>query len=230
MIIPAFSIGRSQEILSILMTYLDDLLFSFPIYIAGAIVKVNEIYKEFFKPPWVNPDLIKLVKNQNSNFLTPWDHPAIEIAHDYYAQKAIMKDKKPKIIVSTHGMVETGPIHNILSFGHNEPNNLLAFVGHQSPGSIGYDIVNGINPVELGYGKYKRNYNLKLNTAKFSFSGHISRENLEHFLQKLPSKKILTVHGDHDSMINLQTNLTKEGLTAHVFPSLEPVSLARVIS
>lgn len=230
MLIPAFSIGRSQEILSILMTYLDDLLFSFPIYIAGAIVKVNEIYKEFFKSPWINPDLIKSVKDQDNTFLTPWDHPAIETAQDYYTQKAIMKDDEPKIIVSTHGMVETGPIHNILSFGHNKPNNLLAFVGHQSPGSIGYDILNNVNPIELGYGKYKRNYDLKLQIAKFGFSGHISRRNLEHFLQKLPSKKILTVHGDHDSMINLQTNLTKEGISADVLPSLQPILLAKVVS
>lgn len=224
LIIPAFSMGRSQEVLSILMTYLDDLLYSYPIYIAGAINKVNNIYKKYFNTNWINPKIIELVKEQDSSLKTPWDHPGLKEVRGFNTQKRIMKSKKPCIIISTHGMLETGPVHGFLSLGANKKENILAIVGYQASGSIGADILAGVKTIELGYGKHVKKYHIDLEIRKYSFSGHISRENLQKFLTNTQTDQIFTVHGDLNSMTHLRNRLKNNGLIATVLPSMESTS------
>jgi predicted metal-dependent RNase len=209
MIIPSFAVGRSQEILSILMTYLDDLLYSYPVYMAGAINKVNVIYEKYFNPNWINKEIIMRVKDQDKTLTTPWDHQGLKETQGFRAQKSIMKDLKPKIIVATHGMVETGPVHGF----------------YQAAGSIGADILAGTKVVELGYGKQQRKVKLDLNQEKFSFSGHISRENLQELLTTMGSKHVITVHGETESMTQLNADLINNGLKATALPSMESITI-----
>lgn len=223
-VIPAFSTGRSQEVLSILMTFLDDLLYSYPIYMAGAINKVNVVYRKYFNANWINSDIIEMVKEQDKSFDTPWDHPGIKETRGVKQAKSIMRDKKPKIVVTTHGMVETGPVHSFLTIGGHNKNNTLAFVGYQALGSIGADILAGVNNIELGYGKYTKKCKIELNKMKFGFSGHISRENLQKFLTNAQTNQIFTVHGDINSMTHLRNKLRNNGLLATVLPSMESTS------
>jgi metallo-beta-lactamase family protein len=101
----------------------------------------------------------------------------------------------PKIIMATSGMCEAGRIKHHLRQYISDPKNAIAFVGYQSPGTLGAIIKSGENPVRI-HGQF---FPVKAQIAEISgMSAHGDRDDLFRWLSGFKSepRKIFLTHGE----------------------------------
>jgi predicted metal-dependent RNase len=200
-LIPSFALGRSQEIQYYLINHLGEFLSSYPLIVDGMILKMNKIYEKYFNANWVSEEAITTVYDRDYGD-SPFDHTNIQqISKETINsnlesyRKKMMISKKRKIILSTSGMVEGGPLYTYLKH-QKSLNDTMAFVGYQASDTVGRDILNGIRKFEFTtpWGEGIK-FNLQLDIQKFGFSGHSSREGIMELIQKTNPSRTFTIHG-----------------------------------
>lgn len=180
---PAFALGRTQELLSILVDRYKDKV---PIYVDGMGKKINKIYSNYSNSLTDKSFLSKLkyVKEVDSQ-----------------AKRAKITDK-PGIIVSSSGMLEGGPaIHYLFNLNKNSS---IVLTGYQIRNSNGYRLIN--------YGKIKlNNVELKVDLPVYHFnlSAHADRKDIMKYIDKISPEKIILVHSDSSKIFEeeLKTEL-----------------------
>jgi putative mRNA 3-end processing factor len=172
-LVPAFGVGRSQEMACILTAH----HFEYPIVLDGMAREASRIimnYKEFLRDP-------KLFMNAMHS--VDW----IEGWRD--RRKAL---QTPSVIISTAGMLKGGPAAFYVSKIGKKANNAIFLVSYQIPGTPGKELLDkGICTID---GKVRR---VKALYEHFDFSSHCGASQLKEALRKLGGKpKVFVVHGD----------------------------------
>lgn len=211
-LVPAFAVGRSQEVLCVLTQHIRD----FPIYVDGMINKMNRITERYLTPEWVDEPLLTRLKDEKR--VSPFTYDNIfPITKEFYDRtfefrKHLGSMEEPSIILSTSGMLMPSPMHTHLKYHATDPNNLLAFVGYQADGTVGRDILDGKREIAV---RGERNKEVKINirarVESFRFSGHVSHEGVQELLDKTRPKHTILVHGDHGNMAELDQELQVSG-------------------
>jgi len=212
-LIPLFSVGRSQEMMVVIDEYIKNKNYEFnaPVYLDGMILEASAIHTIY--PEYLKEGLQRKVLNNRS----PFENPIFEI---------VKKDKKEivengsSVILASGGMLNGGTSLEYLKLMAENPKNLLVFVGYNSPTSLGRKIQNGTREVALldDEGKLKKyNLNMQVETIE-GFSGHSDRVQLLNFVQNLQPKpkKIFVMHGEEEKSIQLAQairNITKAQTT-----------------
>jgi putative mRNA 3-end processing factor len=171
-LVPAFGVGRSQEMACILAAY----HFEYPVVLDGMAREASRIimnYKEFLRDP-------KLFMNAMHSL--DW----VESWRD--RRKAL---KSPGVIISTAGMLKGGPAAFYVSKLGKKANNAIFLVSYQIPGTPGKELLEkGICTIDGKLRKIKARY------EHFDFSSHCGASQLKEALQKLGGKpKVFVVHG-----------------------------------
>jgi predicted metal-dependent RNase len=201
-IIPSFALGRSQEIQAYLFSDFDSFLPKFPVFIDGMILDMNEIYNRFINPNWVSPRI--LIELKEKGYRSPFEHEGIKKLDEasYSGGRAkkrqkLASDDRTRIILTTSGMLEGGPVYDYLRFGGSNPLNGLYIVGYQVEGTLGSDIAAGITNIALdnGFGQIY-NITLDLEVKKFELSGHTSLEGIVQMVRYCSPTNIIATHGD----------------------------------
>jgi putative mRNA 3-end processing factor len=187
-LVPAFGVGRSQEMACILTAH----HFEYPIVLDGMAREASRIimnYKEFLRDP-------KLFMNAMHS--VDW----IEGWRD--RRKAL---QTPSVIISTAGMLKGGPAAFYVSKIGKKANNAIFLVSYQIPGTPGKELLDkGICTID---GKVRR---VKALYEHFDFSSHCGASQLKEALRKLGGKpKVFVVHGDEGNC-ELFANWTKSEL------------------
>jgi putative mRNA 3-end processing factor len=172
-LVPAFGVGRSQEMACILTAH----HFEYPIVLDGMAREASRIimnYKEFLRDP-------KLFMNAMHS--VDW----VEGWRD--RRKAL---QTPSVIISTAGMLKGGPAAFYVSKIGKKANNAIFLVSYQIPGTPGKELLDkGICTID---GKVRR---VKALYENFDFSSHCGASQLKEALRKLGGKpKVFIVHGD----------------------------------
>jgi putative mRNA 3-end processing factor len=172
-LVPAFGVGRSQEMACILTAH----HFEYPIVLDGMAREASRIimnYKEFLRDP-------KLFMNAMHS--VEW----VEGWRD--RRKAL---KTPSVIISTAGMLKGGPAAFYVSKIGKKANNAIFLVSYQIPGTPGKELLDkGICTIDGKVRKIKALY------EHFDFSSHCGASQLKEALRKLGGKpKVFVVHGD----------------------------------
>ncbi len=175
-LVPAFGVGRSQEIACILAAH----HFEYPIILDGMAREASRIimnHKEFLRDP-------KLFMNAMHS--VDW----VEGWRD--RRKAL---KSPGVIISTAGMLKGGPAAFYVSKIGKKANNAIFLVSYQIPGTPGRELLEkGICTIDGKVRKVKALY------EHFDFSSHCGASQLKEALRKLGGKpKVFVVHGDEDN-------------------------------
>ncbi len=192
-LIPAFAVGRSQEILDILQEY----KVNAPIYFDGMGQKAALVTMRF-------PQYLK-----DPKFLAKALHRAIWVRNPGIRRKAL---KQPSVIVTTAGMLQGGPVLNYLKRLHKNENNAVLLTGYQVEGTPGRRLME-TNRIEID-GKM---YEVKAKVEKFDFSAHASQQEMLHAIKRLQPEKILLVHGDKEVIDTFKQKIREEtGITAIV--------------
>lgn len=201
-IVPAFAVGRSQEVLGLLADEMERSYFDYPVFIDGMIRDVNALhtaYPEFLS----NKVQKKVFEEENSPFL----QDNIETIGSHNERKEVFEEG-PSIILTTSGSMTGGPVLSYMEQEAEKEENALIFVGYQFAGSLGRKIQDGADTVEIN-GK-KVDVNLDVNTVS-GFSAHSDREQIIDFAKDLRStpNRIFTNHGEEKKCYSLASALHK---------------------
>ncbi|MFB6159202.1 MAG: beta-CASP ribonuclease aCPSF1 [Candidatus Nanohalobium sp.] len=200
-IVPVFAVGRSQEVLGLLADEMQRDYFDYNVYIDGMINDVNALHTAY--PEFLSKKVQSKVNDENSPFLMD----NIETIGSHEERKQVYEDDA-SIILTTSGSITGGPVMSYLQEEAQDPDNTLIFVGYQFEGSLGREIQEGADQVEINGEKVDVN----LDTYTVSgFSAHSDRQQIINFSKNLRStpNKILTNHGEASKCFSLASALHK---------------------
>ena len=208
-VIPAFAVGRSQEIMLVLEEAMrEGDIPSMPVHLDGMIWEATAIHTTY--PEYLRDDLRDRIFHEDANPFLAEEFNHIDGGED---ERQDVADDDQCIVLSTSGMVEGGPIMSWLRHIGPDPDSKLVFVGYQAQGTLGRRIQNGWDEIPVsGWGTGGRGDTLSLEMGVETvdgFSGHADRQGLENFVKTMNPRpeKVLCVHGDERSVQDLSSAL-----------------------
>jgi len=203
-IIPAFSVGRSQEVMLGLEEGMRrEKIPNVKIYLDGMIREATAIHTTY--PEYLNSDLRNQIFKEGMNpFLS-----ACFVSVDSQELREKVMSGDPCVVITTSGMLNGGPVMEYLTNLAADPRNALVFVGYQAEGTLGRRIQKGWREVPLGR-RETIVINLEIVTVD-GFSGHSDRRQLMNYIGQIQPRpeKIFTIHGDENNTIDLASSLYK---------------------
>ena len=214
LIIPAFSLGRTQEIVYTLNKLFNaGKLPKIRIYVdsplsASATTVMNQ-HKEC-----LNSDVQKLLEKDPD----PFGFEGLKYVTKVDDSKAIDESNEPCIIISSSGMMDAGRVKHHLKHCLPHEKNTLLVVGYCSPNSLGAKLVKGDKEVKIFGELVEVKAEVKVIT---SYSAHGDYEEIIRFLEcqdKKKVKEIFLVHGETDVKVSFKNTLTKKGYSRITIP------------
>ena len=158
-VIPAFAVGRSQEIMLVLEEAMrEGDIPSMPVHLDGMIWEATAIHTTY--PEYLRDDLRDRIFHEDANPFLAEEFNHIDGGED---ERQDVADDDQCIVLSTSGMVEGGPIMSWLRHIGPDPDSKLVFVGYQAQGTLGRRIQNGWDEIPVsGWGTGGRGDTLSL--------------------------------------------------------------------
>jgi len=206
-LIPAFAVGRSQEIMLVLEEAMrKGEIPEVPVHLDGMIWEATAIHTTY--PEYLRDDLRDRIFHDDENPFLADQFNHIDGGED---ERQEVADGGPCIVLSTSGMVEGGPIMSWLTHVGGESESSLVFVGYQAQGTLGRRIQNGWDEIPMNDRSNSRGtltLNMNIETVD-GFSGHADRQGLMNFVRTMNPRpeKVLCVHGDESSVQDLSSAL-----------------------
>ncbi|MBM3308935.1 MAG: beta-CASP ribonuclease aCPSF1 [Candidatus Altiarchaeales archaeon] len=199
LLIPVFSVGRSQEVMMVLESFYGRNEINVPVYLDGMIWEATAIHTSY-------PEYLKKnVKHRVFNGFNPFLVDAFKKV-EHKERLDIINSGEPCIVLSTSGMMTGGPVLEYFKHLAEDANNSLAFVGYQAEGSLGRRLQNGLSQVTVDDDGRTKMLNVRMNVQTIDgFSGHADRKQLLGYAKKIhpKPKRALIVHGEPNKSENL---------------------------
>lgn len=212
-IIPAFAVGRTQEMLYAIREIKQHGLVKghdgFPVYVDSPLaVEATNVFVQC-DPYCFDEEALALVQQG----INPIWFPDLRLSVTSQDSKMLNEDRQPKVIISASGMCEAGRIRHHLKHNLWKSNNVVLFVGYQAEGSLGRKLQNGDPTVTL-FGE-KILVNAQIGTLSGT-SGHADRDGLVRWLEGFENKPELVFvnHGDDDACEDFKALLIEKGYRA----------------
>ena len=215
LLIPAFSVGRTQEIVYMMdQLETEGRLPRIPVYVDSPLA-VNATTVFGAHPECYDEDLEKYLLIDDN----PFGFNNLQYIKRVEASKALNASTEPCVIISASGMMNAGRSKHHLSNMIESPKNTILIVGYASPQTPGGKIRQGAKGLKL-FGQYKQV--LAKVEQMDSFSAHADREEIYDFLkgQQQHAKKVFLVHGTIEPQQSLAHLLTDGGFREVVIPEL----------
>ena len=178
--IPAFSLGRTQE----LLYELDRIGLKVPVFVDSPLgLAITEIYSNL-TDFW--DEEAKKLKAEGDH---PFDFKGLYAVEKYQEHQKLLDVKGPAIIIAGSGMCTGGRIVDHLKYGLEDPKNDIFFVGYQAKGTPGRKMIEKKIPVKA-----------TIHTLT-AYSAHADQKMLvdwEHSMPE-PPREIRLVHGEEDA-------------------------------
>ena len=220
-VIPTFAVERAQE----LVYHLGRLLRAgripaLPIFLDSPMaVDVTKVYLKFER--YCDEALLKMVRDQQAPFV--YEH--LKYVRTAQESKAINFVPPPAIIMASSGMCNAGRIKHHLKNNIEKPEATILFVGHQSDGTLGRQIVDGQKRVRI-HGQF---FNVKAKIDQlYGFSGHADHDGLMRWIGAFqrPPRQVFLTHGEEDVALKLAAEIhEKLGYQTYVPHYQETVEL-----
>jgi metallo-beta-lactamase family protein len=195
-IIPAFSVGRTQQIVYVLhQLTLAGKLPRVPIFVDSPLsVNATEIYR--LHPECFNEAINRFLHEKEN----PFGMENLTYIREAANSRKLNDLKEPAIIISASGMCEAGRIRHHLHNHIGDPKNLVLFIGFCAENTLGAQITAGQNPVNIfGEPQAVRAKIVSLDT----YSGHADKNELKQYVGKISGdlKKIICIHGEESQCL-----------------------------
>ncbi len=181
MVIPAFSIERTQVLLYELNNMIEDKeIPEVPVFVDSPLaLKVTEIYKKYQK------DFKLSVQEEIKKGDDIFDFPNLKIVGRASESREIENIKGAKIILAGSGMSEGGRVVNHEAHYLPDPNATIILVGYQSVGSLGQAIQDGKKEVFIDADGDQQNgkEKVKVRATIANITGYSSHKDSEHLLE-----------------------------------------------
>lgn len=221
LIIPAFSVGRTQELLYALNQLdLEKRLPPIPVYVDSPLSReATQLLKQY--PENFNRRVRKIMEQDHD----PFDFKQLKFIKTVDESKALNEDGRPCVIISASGMADAGRVkHHIMNNIEKERNTIL-IVGYCDPYSLGGQLTAGKKEVKI-FGEL---YPVKADVGIMrSMSAHGDYEDLCQFLAcQNPElvRKLFLVHGEYDVQIDFAARLRRKHFKEVVIPDMHETHL-----
>jgi metallo-beta-lactamase family protein len=215
-IIPAFAVGRTQELVySLNMLVTSGKLAHIPVYVDSPLaVQASQIFER-------HPECYDA---ETLDFIRTGHHPALEFKglkciQSVEESKTLNDMKGPMIIISASGMAEAGRILHHLKNNIEDPRNTILIVGWQAPYTLGRRLADREPVVKIFGEEYQRRAEV---VTIGGLSAHAGQDMLAKYALavKKQVRRIILVHGEPDAASALQERLRANGLDRLMYPEL----------
>jgi len=207
LIMPAFSLGRTQEILYALnqlenenrLPKLDYFLDS-PLSIT--VTDIVKKYKNYF-----NRTIQKVLEQDDD----PFHFTGLKYIEDVEDSKLLNYRNEPCVIISASGMAEAGRVKHHISNNVENSRNAILMTGYCEPNSLGARLQNGKDEISI-FG-VRHQVHAEIGAIK-SMSAHGDYEDMLQWLacqDKKQIRKLFLVHGEYEVQQAFQQRLIKKG-------------------
>ncbi len=221
-IIPAFSVGRSQEVMVVLEEAIrKKVIDEVPVYLDGMIYEATAIHTSY--PEYLNNDLRDLIFHKGINPFLAQCFVQVESPK----QRTEIVEGPPCVILATSGMLNGGPVLEYLKRLGPDERNTLVIVGYQAEGTLGRRIQKGWKELPLSVEGKTQTVKINLDvTTVDGFSGHSDRQQLMEYMRRIYPKpgRVLTNHGDEGNCLDLASSIYKR----YRIPTMAPMNLETV--
>jgi metallo-beta-lactamase family protein len=207
LIIPAFSVDRTQEIIYILDKAVNEgTMPNIKVYVDSPLsVKATQamrIHEECYREEFVE---------YTKKDAEPFGFKNLSYISDVEASKALNSSKEPCIIISASGMAEAGRVKHHIMNNIEKPNTTILLVGYCTPESLGGRLKAGDKMVRI----FGEEFAVKAQVRSLDYySAHADYDEIFQWLSCQNKKKIKTiflVHGETDAMDAMKQKFAAKG-------------------
>ncbi len=225
-IVPAFAVGRTQEIVYGLNQFVSEgRMPAIPVYVDSPLaVNATDVFAR-------HPECYD---EETREFVVQYKHPALEFRNLTYIRsveesKALNNQDGPMIIISASGMAETGRILHHLKNNIEDPRNMILIVSWQAPDTLGRRLAERAERVRIFGEEYRRRAGV---ATIGGLSGHAGQDMLVSYAKAANQsagsgpngngrlKRVFLVHGESVQAGVLQKRLGEIGLSGVSYPDL----------
>jgi metallo-beta-lactamase family protein len=217
-IVPAFAIGRTQELVYRLHLLVEagEIPSNLPIFVDSPLaIDATAIHR--LHPEAYDEDLAAFILEDVHG--DPFGFDMMQYTRSVHQSKAINLLQEPAVIISASGMAEAGRILHHLKNNIEDPRNTILIVGWQAPHTLGRRLVEKKRVVKIFGEEYQRRAEV---VTLNGFSGHAGRSELlqwaEHF--ERPPAHTFIVHGEEEASLALASALEQRGFGNVTVPHL----------
>jgi metallo-beta-lactamase family protein len=214
LIMAAFSVGRTQEILySLNQLDLENRLPRIPYFVDSPLsIEATEMTKQF--PSYFNKRIQQVLKNDDD----PFAFPGLKYVKTVSESKSLNFQNGPMVIISASGMADAGRVKHHISNNIENSRNTILMTGYCEPHSLGARLLSGVK--EVGIFGVEHQVNAEIGEIR-SMSAHGDYEDLSQWLACQDPKQIrqlFLVHGEYDVQEGFKNRLLKKGFMDVMIP------------
>jgi metallo-beta-lactamase family protein len=207
LILPAFSVGRTQEILFALnQLELEGRLPEMEYFVDSPLsIKATQVVKRF--PQYFNARIQKILLSDKD----PFGFKGLKFINSVEESKMLNYYKNPCLIISASGMADAGRIKHHISNNIENSRNTILFTGYCEPNSLGGRLMR--KPKEINIFGQSHEVNAEIGEMR-SMSAHGDYDDLLQFLgcQDISQvEKLFLVHGEYDVQQDFRERLVRKG-------------------
>lgn len=208
MIIPAFALGRAQEVILILKGAMNKgSLKKVKVYVDGMVRDINRVYKN--NPLYLKNSLGKRILKGINPF---YDENIIEVKTTDNRED-ILSQKEPAVIISSSGMLTGGPSAFYAEKIALMENGYIVITGYQdeeSPGRKILDLMETDEENERYLNINGLNIPVKCSVKKIGLSAHSDKNEIKGVLERISARNIILVHGNKEVIRSLGKEVSNE--------------------
>lgn len=215
LIVPAFSVGRTQEILYALNQLENERrLPDIPYYVDSPLsMEATQVMENY--PQYFNNRVQKLLESDKN----PFNFKGLHFVKSVEESKSLNYRNDPMVIISASGMAEAGRVKHHISNNIENSRNCILLTGYCEPNSLGGRLK--LHPKEVGIFGITHEVHAEIGEIQ-SMSAHGDYDDLCQWLAcqdpKLV-KKLFLVHGDYDVQIDFKNRLISKGFADVEIPA-----------
>ncbi len=207
LIMPAFSVGRTQELLYALnQLEVENRLPELKYYVDSPLsIEATEIVKKY--PQYFNKTIQKLMQSDND----PFNFTGLKYVKSVEESKLLNFQNGPFVIISASGMADAGRVKHHISNNIENSKNTILLTGYCEPRSLGGRLMDGVK--EVGIFGVEHQVNAEIGAIR-SMSAHGDYEDLSQWLacqDKQKVKRIFLVHGEYEVQQDFKQRLIRKG-------------------
>jgi len=214
-VIPAFAVGRTQELLYFIREIKDQGLVTsvkdFPVYVDSPLARAATTIFCGDLRGYLDEEALELVQDGTAMF----SFPGLRLTETTEESKLLNTDTTPKVIISASGMCDAGRIRHHLKYNLWRPDSAVVFVGFQTVGTLGRHLLDGAKSVKL----FGEDVAVRARIVNFpGLSSHADRNHLIDWIGRFREPKpqhVFVVHGDREVAPAFAKTVAELGFEAH---------------
>jgi metallo-beta-lactamase family protein len=214
-IIPSFSVGRTQEILFYIRELLErKMMPGIPVFVDSPLsfdaTGVYKLHQECF-----DPEMLELMREHKS----PFGFEGLHFVQGVGESKALNMMPEPMIIISASGMCESGRVLHHLKNNVGNPAATVLIVGYMAVHTLGRRLVERQKSIRI----FGEEYDLAARVEVVNgFSAHAGSDELLDYAVRVGggAKEIFLVHGEEDQCVALASRIAHATGTEPRIPGL----------